>query len=136
MKHSEVAGFVRELMQIYPNWTPADLDEQINVWAKYLGPYMKEDVEQAFRDHMKTDKRGFIPSLSVLVNRVEQVRETHSVQQAQTNKLLDAAKRECFAMKCFDVNPRYLKHLNDAEIEEVRRYAQEVEEAWKIEQSR
>lgn len=68
MTREETKDLIRSIVALYPNWKPDNLTETVNAWSWALEDYPAVGVKAALQIYIKTNKTGFAPSVSQIID--------------------------------------------------------------------
>ena len=69
MTREDAKKLLRYLVDCYPNFRPADMQETIEAWAKTLEEYDSREISFAAKIYVQTDTSGFPPSIGQLIEK-------------------------------------------------------------------
>lgn len=68
MTREDTVSLIRSIVSLYPNWKPENLTETVNAWYWALEDYPAAGIKGALQIYIKTNKTGFAPSVSQLID--------------------------------------------------------------------
>lgn len=83
MTREEVVSLVRSIVSLYPNWKPENLTETVNAWHWALEEYPAPAIKGSLQIYLKTNKSGFAPSVSQLIDGMHRPTENERLTEGE-----------------------------------------------------
>lgn len=83
MTRDETKKILMVVQSVYPNFNPPDKSIAIDAWQTMLSDYPYQKVEAALKAFVRSDKKGFPPSVGQLIDKMQMIFNT----DAELNEL-------------------------------------------------
>lgn len=71
MTRDEAKKLLMVIQAAYPNFNPPDKSVAVDTWQLMLSDYSYAQVESAIRAYIRTDRKGFSPSIGQIIDRLQ-----------------------------------------------------------------
>ena len=91
MTRDETVSLIRSITSLYPNWKPDNLTDTVNAWHWALEEYPAEGIKAALQIFVKTNKTGFAPSVSQLIDAMHSPQTNNRLTEGEAWSLVKDA---------------------------------------------
>ena len=91
MTREQTVDLVRSIVNIFPNWKPENLTETVNAWHWALEEYPAEAIKGSLQIYLKTNKSGFAPSVSQLIDGMHKPKDQDRMTEGEAWYLVKKA---------------------------------------------
>jgi len=91
MTREQTVDLVRSIVNLYPNWKPENLTETVNAWHWALEEYPAEAIKGSLQIYLKTNKSGFAPSVSQLIDGIHKPKDQDRMTEGEAWYLVKKA---------------------------------------------
>ena len=81
------------MVDSYPNYKPNDISETVDVWQMMLEEYSYQQISQALKEYILTEKTGFAPSIGQLANLVKEQKVRKYFEELEQMLLADTYRK-------------------------------------------
>lgn len=93
MTREETVKIIRIMVDSYPNYKPNDISETVDVWQMMLDEYSYQQISQALKEYILTEKTGFAPSIGQLANLVNVQKERKYFEELEQMLIADTYRK-------------------------------------------
>ena len=93
MTREETVKIIRIMVDSYPNYKPNDISETVDVWQMMLEEYSYQQISQALKEYILTEKTGFAPSIGQLANLVKEQKVRKYFEELEQMLLADTYRK-------------------------------------------
>lgn len=83
MTREETIKILMVVQAAYPNYKPHDKTVTVNLWYEMLLDYSYQQVGAAVKAYIRTDKRGFAPSIGDIVDKLQMLFGDEQIDEVQ-----------------------------------------------------
>lgn len=83
MTRDETIEILMVVQAAYPNYKPHDKTVTVNLWYEMLLDYSYQQVGAAVKAYIRTDKRGFAPSIGDIVDKLQMLFGDEQIDEVQ-----------------------------------------------------
>lgn len=91
MTREDTQELLLSIQSLYPNWKPEDKTLTINSWHWVLEEYPAQAVKTSLQMYVKTNKTGFAPSVSQIIDGIYKPMETETLTEGSAWALVKKA---------------------------------------------
>ena len=93
LTREETVKIIRIMVDSYPNYKPNDISETVDVWQMMLEEYSYQQISQALKEYILTEKTGFAPSIGQLANLVKEQKVRKYFEELEQMLLADTYRK-------------------------------------------
>ena len=83
MTREETIKILMVVQAAYPNYKPPDKTVTVNLWYEMLLDYSYQQVSAAVKAYIRTDKRGFAPSIGDIIDKLQMLFGGNQIDEVQ-----------------------------------------------------
>ena len=83
MTREETIKILMVVQAAYPNYKPPDKTVTVNLWYEMLLDYSYQQVSAGVKAYIRTDKRGFAPSIGDIIDKLQMLFGDNQIDEVQ-----------------------------------------------------
>ena len=119
MTRQNTVDLIHSIVNLFPNWKPSNLTETVDAWHWALEEYPAPAVKASLQIYLKTNKSGFAPSVSQIINGIHEPADKTRMTEGEAWALVKRALADSAynsTERFFELPPEIQKAIGGPEV--------------------